>query len=117
MVEKMEINKNNEDIKDTIPPKSSTTRIGDKDIPILRVGSRTKIKPLAGAIAATIKECGWVELRCIGDGAIGRAIRAGIIAKGYVSTAGVNLINDCSFFMTEIDDSERTGVRIRCEDR
>jgi len=99
--------------------KSSTIKIekNTDDIPILRVGSRTNVKALAGAITATIKESGAVELRGIGDGAIGRAVRASIISKGHLATAGITLINDPSFFMTEINNNEKTGVKIICENR
>lgn len=84
---------------------------------ILRVGSRTPVKDLAMAIAATLKEEGFVELRAIGDGAIGHAVRAVIIARGLTVTAGIDLVCIPSFFMTMIDGNEKTGVKIILEDR
>ena len=87
-------------------------------VPVLRVRSRTNVKSLAGAITATIKESPhYVELRAIGDGAIGRAIRASIIAKGYLATAGISLVLDPSYFETMIDGNERTGVKMLCGNR
>ena len=86
-------------------------------VPLLRVGSRTPVKPLAGAITATIKEYGCVQLRAIGDGAIGRAVRASIISRGHLITAGIDLIVIPSFFVTEISGSDKTGVTIMLENR
>lgn len=84
---------------------------------VLRVSSRTRVKDLAGAITATMKDYGFVELRAIGDGAIGRAYRAYIISKGQMAMANIKLITDGGFFLTEIDGNERTGVKILIEDR
>ena len=98
----------------TAETQASTTESG---VPILKVKSRTNVKSLAGAITATIKESQCVELRGIGDGAIGRAVRAAIISKGHLSTAGINIILDPSYFETEIDGNEKTGVKILIEDR
>ena len=83
----------------------------------LRVGSKTNVKSLASAITATMKEHGYALLRCIGDGAIGRAARASTIARGNLALADINLIMTGSFFMTEIDGNERTGFQIRVENR
>lgn len=91
--------------------------IDESGVPLLRVKSRTPVKSLAGAITATIKESQCVELRSIGDGAIGRAVRAAIISKGHLSTAGINIILDPSYFETEINGNEKTGVKILIEDR
>ena len=84
---------------------------------ILRVGSKTNVKSLAGAITATVKDNGFVVLRGIGDGAIGRGLRAAAIASGYMTPMGVELIVKPSFFMTEIDGQERTGLQILYENR
>ena len=85
--------------------------------PILRVSSKTNVKSLAGAITATIKDNGYVVLKGIGDGAIGRGLRASAIASGYLTTMGIELIVKPSFFMTEIGGEERTGLQMLCEER
>lgn len=91
--------------------------ISNENRPNLRVGSKTNVKPLAGAIAATIKDEGFVYLRAIGDGAIGRASRAAAIASGYLAPMGVELVLKPSFFITDIDGEERTGLQLLCENR
>lgn len=89
----------------------------EKDPTELRVKSRTSVKSLAGAITATLKEHGCATLRCIGDGAIGRAVRASAISKGHLASIGVNLVIEPSYFMAEIDGQERTGIQMIVEDR
>jgi len=84
---------------------------------ILRVGSKTDVKKLAGAITATIKEHGYVYVKGIGDGAIGRSMRAVAIASGYLTPMDIELIVKASYFITEIDGQERTGLNILCEKR
>jgi stage V sporulation protein S len=83
----------------------------------LRVGSKTEVKALAGAITATVKNNGYVYLRAIGDGAIGRAMRAATISSGHLKMIGINLISESSYFITSINGNERTGLKILCEDR
>lgn len=79
---------------------------------ILRVKSSTPVKSLAGSIIATMKEVGHVSLRCIGDGAIGHGIRATAIAAGPLTQAGVNIKLKPYYFVTKINDEERTGIAI-----
>ena len=88
-----------------------------KDPTELRVKSRTSVKSLAGAITATLKEHGCATLKCIGDGSIGRAVRAAAISKGHLASIGINLVLDPSYFMAEIDGEERTGIKIIVENR
>jgi len=84
---------------------------------ILKVGSHTMVKNLASSIIATMKQYGYVELRCIGDGAIGRGFRASIIASGTLKIAGINLIMIGSFGTTEIDGKDLTVTKITLENR
>ncbi len=91
--------------------------ISEREKATLRVGSKTDVKALAGAITATVKNSGYVYLRAIGDGAIGRAMRAKTIASGHLKTIGINLISESAYFVADIDGNERTGLEILCEDR
>jgi stage V sporulation protein S len=84
---------------------------------VLRVGSKTDVKKLAGAITATIKEHGYVYVKGIGDGAIGRAMRAIAIASGYLTPMDIQLVVKASYFITEINGQERTGLNMLCENR
>jgi len=81
----------------SVPVKRSGINIDDPKAE-LRVSSKTDVKDLAGAITATMKNCGYAALKSIGNGAIGIAVKASIIAKGQLSTMGINAVLDCSFF-------------------
>lgn len=91
--------------------------LAERNKATLRVGSKTDVKALAGAITATVKNNGYVYLRAIGDGAIGRAMRAKTIASGHLKTIGINLISESAYFIADINGNERTGLEILCEDR
>lgn len=96
---------------------SEAKKKAPKNDAVLRVGSKTDVKKLAGAITATIKEHGYVYVKGIGDGAIGRAMRAVAIASGYLTPVDVELVVKASYFITEIDGQERTGLNMLCENR
>ena len=82
---------------------------------ILRVKSSTNVKSLAGSITATMKDYGVASLRCIGDGAIGRAVRAAAIASGHLKPAGIDIVLQPYFYETVIDGQEKTAVAINVE--
>ena len=99
-----------EQIKKEVPTAES---INEKTI--LRVKTSTSPKSLAGSITTTMKEYGHVSLRCIGDGAIGRGLKAATIASGYLKPIGVDVKLKPYFFETEIDGEPRTGLAINIE--
>lgn len=101
----------------------TTKNKNETDVPVvkkeaeLRVGSKTSAKALAGSITATMKIHGYVTLRAIGDGAIGASMRATAIARGYLSPIGIEIVAVPSWFTTEIQGTERTGLEIKIENR
>jgi len=82
---------------------------------ILRVKSSSAPKALAGSITATMKEHGFASLKCIGDGAIGRGVKAVAIASGYLKPIGISIKITPYFFETEIDGETRTGISMDIE--
>jgi stage V sporulation protein S len=57
------------------------------------------------------------EVRASGAGAVNQAVKAIIIAKGYLAEEGVVIVCTPSFVEVMIDDQERTAVRIVVEPR
>lgn len=84
---------------------------------VLMVGTKSPAKSLAAAIQATIKNHGYAELRCIGDGAIGSAFRAAIIASGPLKQIGIDLVTIGHYENTIISDKEKTVTVMICEPR
>jgi stage V sporulation protein S len=79
---------------------------------VIKVSARSRTAAVAGAIAGVIREMNRAEVQAIGAGAVNQAIKAIVIAKGYLAEENVNIICDPSFVEVEIDDQERTAIRI-----
>lgn len=83
---------------------------------ILKISTKSNPNSVAGAIAGLIKEQGKVEMQTIGAGALNQAIKAIAIARGFVAPIGINLICIPSFVGVEIDDEERSAIKLIVRD-
>ena len=79
---------------------------------VLKVSAKSVPNSVAGAIAGVIRERGEVEVQAVGAGAINQAVKAVIIARGYLAPAGMDLISVPAFTTVLIDNEERTGVKL-----
>lgn len=84
---------------------------------IIKVSARSRTAAVAGAIAGVIREVQRAEVQAIGAGAVNQALKAIVIAKGYMAEEGVDIICIPSFVEVLIDGQERTAVRILVEPR
>ncbi len=85
-------------------------------VEILKISSNSKPRSVAGAIAAILREGGCVELQAIGASAVNQAIKSIAIARGYVASNGIDPICIPSFIKVEIDNEERSAIRLHvCE--
>jgi len=78
---------------------------------VLKVKNDSEVKKVAGAIAEMVREGKDVELQVIGAGAVNQAVKALIVARGFVSTNGFDLSAVPAFVELEIDGETRTGVK------
>ncbi len=79
---------------------------------ILKVSSTSDPSATAGALANTVREEGIAELQAIGPKAVNQAVKAVIIARGYMAPSGVDLIFIPSFVDVEIDHENKTAMRL-----
>lgn len=84
---------------------------------IIKVSARSRTAAVAGAIAGVMREVSRAEVQAIGAGAVNQAIKAIVIAKGYLAEEGVDIVCEPSFVEVIIDEQERTAVRIVVEPR
>lgn len=84
---------------------------------VIKVSARSRTAAVAGAIAGVIRESNRAEVQAIGAGAVNQALKAIVIAKGYLAEEDVNIICIPSFVDVSIDDQERTAIRILVEER
>ena len=79
---------------------------------IIKVSARSRTAAVAGAIAGVLRENQRAEIQAIGAGAVNQAVKALIIAKGYMEEEGVDLSCSPSFVEVMINEQERTAVRL-----
>jgi stage V sporulation protein S len=84
---------------------------------IIKVSAQSRTSAVAGAIAGVMRDDHHAEVQAIGAGAVNQAIKAIVIAKGYLSDEGVDIVCTPSFVDVEIDGQERTAVRMLVEPR
>ena len=84
---------------------------------LIKVSARSRTAAVAGAIAGVLREHGSAQVQAIGAGAVNQAIKATVIAKGYMAEEDVDIIATPEFVDVEIDGKERTAVRLLVEPR
>ncbi len=82
---------------------------------VIKVSARSRTAAVAGAIAGVMRDHQKVEVQAIGAGAVNQAVKALIIAKGYLADEGVDIMCVPSFVDVLINDQERTAVRLVIE--
>lgn len=78
---------------------------------IIKVSARSRTAAVAGAIAGVMRESQHAEVQAIGAGAVNQAVKAIVIAKGYLAEEGVHIVCVPSFVDVDIDEQERTAIR------
>ena len=84
---------------------------------ILKVSSKSNPNSCAGALAGVIRQAGAAELHVVGAGALNQAVKAIAIARGFLASAGLDLVCVPMFADIEIDGESRTAIRLLVEDR
>jgi len=84
---------------------------------VIKVSARSRTAAVAGAIAGVMREVNRAEVQAIGAGAVNQALKAIVIAKGYLAEEGVEVVCVPSFVEVNIDEQERTVIRIVVEPR
>ena len=84
---------------------------------VLKVSSRSVPNSVAGAIAGVIRENKTVEIQAVGAGAANQAIKSVAIARGYLAPIGIDLVCIPAFTSIQIDDEDRTAIKLLCEPR
>lgn len=83
---------------------------------VIKVASHSRTAAVAGAIAGVYRENQCAEVQAIGAGAVNQAVKAVIIAKGYLAEEGKHIIFTPAFVEVEIDGEVRTAVRLLVAD-
>ena len=82
---------------------------------IIKVSATSRTSAVAGAIAGVIREHNKAEVQAIGAGAVNQAVKAMILANGYLIEEGVHIGCIPEFVDVEIDDKVRTAIKLVIE--
>jgi stage V sporulation protein S len=79
---------------------------------IIKVSANSRTSAVAGAIAGVIREHKHAEVQAIGAGAVNQAIKALVLATGYLKNDGIEIACVPQFVDVEIDDKVRTAIKL-----
>ena len=79
---------------------------------IIKVKANSRTAAVAGAIAGVIREHKHAEVQAIGAGAVNQAVKAMVLATGYLKEEGVYIVAVPEFVDVEIDGKVRTAIKL-----
>ena len=84
---------------------------------IIKVSANSRTSAVAGAIAGVIREHKHAEVQAIGAGAVNQAVKALVLARGYLANDGISIVCIPEFVDVQIEDKVRTAVKFVVEPR
>ncbi len=84
---------------------------------VIKVSGTSRTSAVAGAIAAVIREQKHAEVQAIGASAVNQAVKALVIAKGYLTRDGIEILCMPEFVDVQIEDKVRTAIKFVVEPR
>jgi len=84
---------------------------------VIKVKANSRTAAVAGAIAGVVREHHRAEVQAIGAGAINQAIKALVLAKGYLAEDGIPVVCIPEFVDVDIDGKIRTAIKLVVEPR
>ena len=84
---------------------------------LIKVSANSRTSAVAGAIAGVVREFKRAEVQAIGAGAVNQAIKALVLASGYLKNDGIDVICLPEFADVTIDEKVRTAIKFVVEPR
>jgi stage V sporulation protein S len=82
---------------------------------MIKVSANSRTSAVAGAIAGVIREHHRAEVQAVGAGAVNQAVKALVLATGYLKNDGINVICVPEFAEVTIEDQVRTAIKLVVE--
>ena len=82
---------------------------------LIKVSANSRTSAVAGAIAGVVREHKRADVQAIGAGAINQAVKALVLATGYLKEDGINICCIPEFVNVDIDGKERTAIKLAVE--
>jgi stage V sporulation protein S len=84
---------------------------------MIKVSANSRTSAVAGAIAGVVREHKRAEVQAIGAGAVNQAIKALVLAIGYLKNDGIDVVCLPEFADVTIDEKVRTAIKLVVEPR
>jgi stage V sporulation protein S len=84
---------------------------------IIKVSATSRTSAVAGAIAGVVREHKRAEVQAIGAGAVNQAIKALVLATGYLKGDDIFVVCVPEFVDVQIEDKVRTAIKLVVEPR
>ena len=82
---------------------------------MIRVAANSRTAAVAGAIAGVVREHHRAEMQAIGAAAVNQAMKALILATGYLKNDGIEVSCVPEFAEVSIEDKVRTAIKFVIE--
>jgi stage V sporulation protein S len=82
---------------------------------MIKVSATSRTSAVAGAIAGVVREHHRAEVQAIGAGAVNQAMKALVLATGYLRNDGISVSCVPEFADVTIDDKVRTAIKLVIE--
>lgn len=82
---------------------------------LIKVSADSRTAAVAGAIAGVMREYHHAEVQAIGAGAVNQAVKALVLATGYLKNDGIYVTCVPEFTDINIDDKVRTAIKLVIE--
>jgi stage V sporulation protein S len=82
---------------------------------MIKVSATSRTSAVAGAIAGVVREHKRAEVQAIGAGAVNQAVKALVLATGYLKGDGINVSCVPEFAEVTIEDKIRTAIKLVVE--
>ena len=87
-------------------------REGEIMVDIIKVKANSRTAAVAGAIAGVMREHKHADIQAIGAGAVNQAVKALVLAKGYLLEDGMEILCSPEFVDVEIEGKVRTAIKL-----
>jgi stage V sporulation protein S len=82
---------------------------------MIKVSATSRTSAVAGAIAGVVREHHRAEIQAIGAGAVNQAVKALVVATGYLKLDGIHVSCVPEFAEVTIEDKVRTAIKLVVE--
>ena len=82
---------------------------------MIKVSATSRTAAVAGAIAGVVREHHRAEVQAIGAGAVNQAVKALVLATGYLRLDGIHVSCVPEFAEVTIEDRVRTAIKLVVE--